>query len=119
MVRLIRAAALGDRLIAVHDGDRHGLAVAELDFANGTAIWVGDCHRPTLRTLRLRLEQDAVVLGRAAHHGPCWGFYFISGQGPLPVLAGDAEVLQAGRGGGSRRSETTPEGPRQPSLAPA
>jgi hypothetical protein len=86
------------------------LTSSELTFSGGTTLRLGCCYAPAVQQLAVAVAQGPVVLARMAHHGRCWGLYFRSGFGWLPVLAVSARV--APDGGGLRRTpdRLTPTG---------
>ena len=88
----IRAGLVGATVAAVDDGGQ----VAEVSFRGGTTIRVGPVHGPTLESLRQASRAGGAWLVRAADHGRCWGLYFATTRGPLPLLAGEVRIVPRG-----------------------
>jgi hypothetical protein len=96
-LQALHAHVLGATPAAVEHKD----GIAEVRFDDGTTVRMTPCHRPTVRALRAAVRAGGVYLAQAAHHGQCWGLYFVTRDGRLPVLALELRVVPAGgRGGG-------------------
>ncbi|MDQ2754619.1 MAG: hypothetical protein M3R71_03610, partial [Actinomycetota bacterium] len=104
MLRQLQSRTVGAKLVGVRDTSHRQVLLAELDFAGGTSVCLGDCHPPTIVSLARRAARETLILQEVAHHGPYWGFYFINDRNAhFPVLAVDAHFLQDEGRGGTRR----------------
>lgn len=103
---VLRSSALGSAAVGVENRG----TITELTFAAGSQVRLLYCHRPTVRRLRNAIAGGVAVLDDAANHGQCWGLYFQTVEGRLPLLARQVRVLpgRGGRGGAAWPAASAP-----------